>query len=76
MKHDEEKEKNYVTFEGKDYDIDTLGENQQYFVSQMKVIQDEYIQLQEAIDRSRVCLEAFCTMFRESLAEEEEEEGA
>lgn len=80
-KHETPQDKNYVTFEGKDYDIESLTEEQQYLVHQMKILQEEYLELQAALDRSKVGLEAFSTMFRNNLlaeqqSKEESEKGA
>ena len=38
----------------------------------MKILQEEYLELQAALDRSKVGLEAFSTMFRNNLLAEQQ----
>jgi len=68
----ETKDITYVTFEGKDYDIDKVTEKSKYYIKQMGYLQEEMTELQAAIERSKMSLDGYSSLLSEEITKKAE----
>ena len=71
-KEKKEKDLTFVTFEGKDYDIDKITERSKYYIKQMGYLQEEMAELQAAIERSKMALDGYSTLLKDEIVKKPE----
>ena len=70
----ETKEKPVLTFDDKDYVIDTLSDTAKYFVTQLQDLAQQEAQAKARLDQVTVAQKGFQDLLREELNKPEEEE--
>ena len=70
----ETKEKPVLTFDDKDYVIDTLSDTAKYFVTQLQDLAQQEAQTKARLDQVTVAQKGFQDLLREELNKPEEEE--
>lgn len=70
----ETSEKPVLTFDDKDYVIDTLSDTAKYFVTQLQDLAQQEAQTKARLDQVTVATKGFQDLLREELNKPEEEE--